>query len=86
MSQSRSLHRRLDEVVQSRPAHVRQLVVISPEDWPPEILAAWDHACDKDDRVTQATLIRQQTGELVQFDDVLPIRIIELRTTPDGPD
>lgn len=77
------LHHRLDAIVSSRPTLAPRLT-ISPEDWPDEVLAAWDRACEVGDRETQAALIQQQTGELVRLDGGSPPHIIELRTT-DGP-
>lgn len=79
------LHHRLDAIIQSHPPLVRRLLTISPEDWPAEVLAAWDRACEVGDRETQAALIQQQTGEWVRLDGEPPPHIIELRTTPDGP-
>lgn len=81
---SRRLHHRLDAIVRSQPTPAR-LLTISPEDWPAEVLAAWDRACEVNDWETQAALIQQQTGERVQLDGGPPPHIIELRTTPDGP-
>lgn len=78
------LHHRLDAIGRSRPTRARQLLTISPEDWPAEVLAAWDRACEVGDWETQAVLIQQQTGELVPRDGGPPPHIIELRTTPDG--
>ncbi len=82
---SRHLHHRLDAIVRSRLTLARRLLTISPEDWPAEVLAAWDRACEVNDWETQAALIQQQTGERVQLDGGPPPHIIELRTTPDGP-
>ncbi len=79
------LHHRLDAIVRSRPPLARRLLTIAPEDWPAEVLTAWDHACEVGDRETQAALIQQQTGERVRLDGRPPPHIIELRTTPDGP-
>ncbi len=79
------LHHRLDAIGRSRPTRVRQLLTISPEDWPAAALTAWDRACEVGDRETQAALIQQQTGERVRLDGEPPPHIIELRTTPDGP-
>lgn len=79
------LHRRLDQVMLTQPIRSRQLLVISPEDWSADVLAAWDRACEVGDWETQAALIQQQTGERVRLDGGPPPHIIELRTTPDGP-
>jgi hypothetical protein len=82
---SRRLHHRLDAIVRAQPTPARRLLTISPEDWPAEVLAAWDRACAVGDWETQAALIQQQTGERVRLDGGPPPHIIELRTTPDGP-
>lgn len=82
---SRRLHHRLDAIVRSRPTLARRLLTISPEDWPAEVLAAWDRACEVNDWETQAALIQQQTEERVRLDGGPPPHIIELRTIPDGP-
>ncbi len=68
-------------------------MIISPELWPEEARDAYDAACAAADTERQADIIEVQTGERPRFPrhgvgvirDHEPIRVIEIRLRPDGP-
>lgn len=77
------LHARLDKL---SPASRRRwrIVTIFPEDWSAEAQAAYAAAVLAGDTDWQDAIIVQKTGEPVELGDGAGIRVIEIRTTPNG--
>lgn len=90
----RRLGSRLDALSErvDPPARFR-FVVISPETWPEEDLAAYDGAKERGDTDEQDAIIWRVTGQRINraapgvhtIRDHAPIRLIEIRGRPDGP-
>ena len=90
----KAMGRRLNALRHAGPTdEVGRIVIISPELWPEEARMAYDSACAEGDTERQADVIEAQTGERPRFPrhsvgvirDHHRIRVIEIRTRPDGP-
>lgn len=76
-----ALFGRVDRLSQARPRPIgQQLIVISPEDWPEEVMAAYDAAAMAGNVERQADIIAQQEGmrPVIRYDGVPTV--IELRS------
>jgi hypothetical protein len=89
----RRLSSRLDALgARVDPPERFRFVVISPETWPAEDLAAYDDAQARGDTEEQDAIIWRVTGQRVNraapgvhtIRDHDPVRLIELRSRPDG--
>ena len=91
---TRALGKRLDALRRAGLVEeVGRIVIIYPDLWPVEARDAYEVACAAGDTERQADVIAAQTGERPRFPrrgvgtirDREPIRVIEIRTRPDGP-
>ena len=91
---TRALGKRLDALRRmGLVEEVGRIIIIYPDLWPAEARDTYDAARAAGDRIRQADVIEAQTGEGPCFPrrgvgvirDHEPIRVIEIRTRPDGP-
>ncbi len=83
MMRAGRLHARLDKLMP--PARLGRIVTIFPEVWSAEAQAAYDQASLAGDTERRATIILQETGQVVNFGDGSLIKLIEIRTADYGP-
>lgn len=88
----RSLRHRVERVRRARGTTqmVGRIVIIYPDDWTVRDQMAYEAARDIGDRMTQADIVEQWTGERPVFPvggwrPGMPPAVIEVRTRPDGP-